>query len=135
MRNVKNDIEGFLLYNCIQLGGNEAWIENKQHSVTFHYRGVPQSEHDAYKLRAKTIIESYGFIPNQAHMAIEAKPAVQWNKGEAALHILREEFGNNWANKVKVIFAGDDTTDEDAMKVIFTSLLIGFSDGLPTKLI
>lgn len=50
-------------------------------------------------------------------MAIEAKPAVQWNKGEAALHILRQEFGNDWTEKVKVIFAGDDTTDEDAMKV------------------
>lgn len=50
-------------------------------------------------------------------MAIEAKPAVLWNKGEAALHILRQEYGNDWANKVKVIFAGDDTTDEDAMKV------------------
>lgn len=37
--------------------------------------------------------------------------------GEAALYILREEFGENWAEKVKVIFAGDDTTDEDAMKV------------------
>lgn len=37
--------------------------------------------------------------------------------GEAALYILREEFGENWPEKVKVIFAGDDTTDEDAMKV------------------
>lgn len=38
--------------------------------------------------------------------------------GEAALYILREEFGNDWPEKVKVVFAGDDTTDEDAMKVI-----------------
>lgn len=37
--------------------------------------------------------------------------------GEAALYILREEFGDNWPEKVKVIFAGDDTTDEDAMRV------------------
>lgn len=50
-------------------------------------------------------------------MAIEAKPPVQWNKGEAALHILRREFGDDWPDKVKVIFAGDDTTDEDAMRV------------------
>lgn len=33
------------------------------------------------------------------------------------MYILREEFGNNWSNDVKVIFAGDDTTDEDAMRV------------------
>lgn len=40
--------------------------------------------------------------------------------GEAALYILRAEFGDDWSKKVKVIFIGDDTTDEDAMKVNFT---------------
>lgn len=44
--------------------------------------------------------------------------------GEAALHILREEFGDNWNEKVKVIFAGDDTTDEDAMKVTESKMTI-----------
>lgn len=37
--------------------------------------------------------------------------------GEAAKYILRAEFGDNWMENVKVIFAGDDTTDEDAMRV------------------
>lgn len=100
------------------MASNGAWIENKQHSLTFHYLDVPVIDQDSYKLIASNIIERYGYIPNQAHSAIEARPPVQWNKGEAALYILREEFGVNWSEKVKVIFAGDDTTDEDAMKVI-----------------
>lgn len=38
--------------------------------------------------------------------------------GEAALLILKNQFGDDWAKKIKVIFAGDDNTDEDAMRVI-----------------
>lgn len=38
--------------------------------------------------------------------------------GKAVLHILNEEFGNDWANEVKVVFIGDDTTDEDAMRAL-----------------
>lgn len=85
--------------------------------MTFHYRDVPEKDQEYYKDSAKKIIETHGFVANQAHAAVEAKPPVVWNKGEAALYILREEFGEDWADKVKVIFAGDDTTDEDAMRV------------------
>ncbi|XP_055298974.1 uncharacterized protein LOC129566773 isoform X2 [Sitodiplosis mosellana] len=100
------------------LGGNGAWVENKKQSLTFHYRDVPEVDQPTYKARATSIIESYGYVANAAHAAVEAKPPVIWNKGEAALYILREEFGDNWPEKVKVIFAGDDTTDEDAMKAL-----------------
>lgn len=100
------------------LGGNGAWVENKKQSLTFHYRDVPEIEQEAYKTRATTIIQSYGFLANSAHAAVEAKPPVVWNKGVAALYILREKFGNHWPEEVKVIFAGDDTTDEDAMRAL-----------------
>lgn len=38
--------------------------------------------------------------------------------GKAILHILNEEFGNDWTKKVKVVFIGDDATDEDAMQAL-----------------
>lgn len=108
-----------LFHSHLQLGSNGGWVENKKHSLTFHYRNVPEQHHEHYQQSAKQIIEKHGFLASQAHSAVEAKPPVVWNKGEAALYILREEFGMNWPENVKVIFAGDDTTDEDAMKVIF----------------
>ncbi|XP_031623221.1 trehalose-phosphate phosphatase B-like isoform X2 [Contarinia nasturtii] len=101
-----------------KLGSNGGWVEDKKQSLTFHYRDVPEIEQPTYKSQATSIIQSYGFIANPAHAAVEAKPPVVWNKGEAALYILRAEFGDDWSNKVKVIFAGDDTTDEDAMHAL-----------------
>lgn len=58
------------------------------------------------------------FQAGKAHCAIEARPKVDWNKGSVALLLLDKKYGNTWKNNVKVIFAGDDTTDEDAMKVL-----------------
>ncbi|XP_004536203.1 probable trehalose-phosphate phosphatase C isoform X3 [Ceratitis capitata] len=95
---------------------NGAWVEDKTVSLTYHYRDVPADLSGALKQQAIRIIESHGFLANQAHDAIEAKPPVNWHKGEAALLILKDKFGPNWADEIKVIFAGDDNTDEDAMR-------------------
>ena len=37
-------------------------------------------------------------------------------QGDAAIYILRSAFGVNWSQDIRIIFAGDDLTDEDAMK-------------------
>ncbi|XP_020803616.1 uncharacterized protein LOC110182675 isoform X2 [Drosophila serrata] len=97
---------------------NGAWVEDKRVSLTYHYRDTPVELKDEQKVLAAEICKKYGFRPNQAHEAIEAKPPVNWNKGEAALYILKQKFGENWAQEVSVVFAGDDTTDEDAMRVL-----------------
>ncbi|XP_016925538.2 trehalose-phosphate phosphatase isoform X1 [Drosophila suzukii] len=97
---------------------NKAWVEDKKVSLTYHYRDTPVELKDQLKKLATEICQKYGFRANQAHEAIEAKPPVNWNKGEAALYILKQKFGDNWAQKVSVVFAGDDTTDEDAMRVL-----------------
>lgn len=96
---------------------NGAWVEDKKVSLTYHYRDTPAALKDQQKQLASEICTKFGFRANQAHEAIEAKPPVNWNKGEAALYILKQKFGDNWSQKVSVVFAGDDTTDEDAMRV------------------
>ncbi|XP_067623474.1 uncharacterized protein [Eurosta solidaginis] len=95
---------------------NGAWVEDKIVSATFHYRTSDLKEQQ--RQTAIQIIESHGFKANPAHEAVEAKPPVNWNKGEAAMLILKNKFGENWANEIKAIFAGDDNTDEDAMRLL-----------------
>lgn len=58
-----------------------AWIENKVQSLTVHYRATPEDKQNDIVVTATEIIAKYGYLPNPAHSAIEAKPPVQWNKG------------------------------------------------------
>ncbi|XP_050303962.1 uncharacterized protein LOC126741545 [Anthonomus grandis grandis] len=96
-----------------------AWIENKGASLTFHFRAVPPEKVSNIEKTAREIIEQSGFKVNDAHMALEARPKVEWNKGSIALLLLDQKFGKDkWQGTVRVIFAGDDTTDEDAMKAL-----------------
>ncbi|XP_050084548.1 uncharacterized protein LOC126570658 [Anopheles aquasalis] len=95
-----------------------SWVENKRVSLTFHFREAEQQYVAEMAQRAKEIIESYGYRANEAHASVEGKPPVQWNKGLAAEYILGTSFDPSWRQQRKVIFAGDDTTDEDVMQMI-----------------
>lgn len=79
---------------------------------------MPEDQQEAIGNEAREIIEGFGYRANQAHCAIEAKPPVQWNKGKAAEYILSQNFGASWRESIKVIFAGDDTTDEDVFELL-----------------
>lgn len=63
------------------------------------------------------MIEAAGFKATIARCAIEAKPPVEWNKGRASIYILRTAFGVDWSERIRIIYVGDDSTDEDAMQV------------------
>ncbi|XP_050440661.1 uncharacterized protein LOC126845800 isoform X2 [Adelges cooleyi] len=95
-----------------------AWVENKGTLLTFHYREVPVDLRPELASTAQRLIEEAGFKAGQAHCAIEAKPPVQWNKGRASLYILRTAFGLDWSERIRIIYAGDDVTDEDAMQAL-----------------
>lgn len=70
---------------------------------------------------AAQLIEAAGFKAANAHCAIEAKPPVQWNKGRASIYILRTAFGVDWSERIRIIYVGDDATDEDAMQVKYVN--------------
>lgn len=95
-----------------------AWVENKGALLTFHFRETPANKRSALTETATRLIENAGFGAGKAHCAIEAKPPVQWNKGRASIYILRTAFGVDWSERVRIIYAGDDATDEDAMQAL-----------------
>ena len=78
-------------------------------------REAPEELRPELTARAKQLIEESGFRCFPALCALEAKPAVEWDKGRAAVYILRTAFGVDWNERVRIIFAGDDVGDEDAI--------------------
>jgi len=68
--------------------------------------------------RARELITAAGFNIGNAHCALESKPPVSWDKGRASIYILRTAFGVDWSDRIRIIYAGDDVTDEDAMSAL-----------------
>ncbi|CAO1393315.1 unnamed protein product [Diamesa serratosioi] len=95
-----------------------AWVENKGALLTFHYRETPNDLRPAMIEKARDLMIKFGFKASEAHCALEAKPPVQWNKGRASIYILRTAFGVDWSERIKIIYAGDDATDEDALTAL-----------------
>jgi len=95
-----------------------AWTEAKGPTLTFHVRRVPLEKRAALLDEARGLIEGAGFQSRSAHAALEGRPPIGWDKGRAVLHILRARYGPNWSEHVRVIYVGDDQTDEDAFRFL-----------------
>lgn len=66
-----------------KLAKSGAWVEDKNVSLTYHYGPVPNELHEQYVVQATQLIHMYGYIPVQAHSALEIKPPIVWSKGRA----------------------------------------------------
>ena len=98
-----------------------AWIEDKGALLTYHYRAVPSTiadRRDALVRRAVQLFLEHGCHPHHTQMAIEARPPVPWSLGRASLYILRTTYGVDWHERVRIVYAGDDDADEDAMETL-----------------
>jgi trehalose 6-phosphate synthase/phosphatase len=94
------------------------WIEAKGPTLTYHYRAVPEKLRPALVERAHAIINQAGYQARDAHCAVEARPPIGWDKGRAVLHVLRTRYGPSWSEAVRVVYVGDDQTDEDAFRFL-----------------
>lgn len=92
-------------------------IERKAFSIAVHVRHVPphlecevESQIDAILSRAPQLRKGHG------KKVFELQPAIDWNKGQAVLWLLRALGPENaW---VTPLYIGDDVTDEDAFQAL-----------------
>ena len=117
-----------LVERLAEIEENGAWTEAKGPTLTFHVRAVPEEQRPELLEKARKIMAKAGYQPRDAHAALEARPPIGWDKGRAVLHILRDRYGPSWSEKVRVIYVGDDQTDEDAFRFL-AGLSITFRVG------
>jgi trehalose 6-phosphate synthase/phosphatase len=109
---------GRLAETLARIASAGAWVEPKGPTLTFHYRAVPEQLRAELVARVRAIIRDAGFQARDAHAAVEARPPIGWDKGQAVLHILRHRYGATWGERIRVMYVGDDDTDEDAMRTL-----------------
>lgn len=86
-------------------------LEDKTLSASVHYRKAAPELEPPLSLVVHTIAHSLSrVVVRRGKQVLELRPAVKWHKGHALRH-MAERLG---IPESRVIYLGDDTTDEDA---------------------
>jgi len=94
-------------------------IEDKKFSVGIHYRLAAESVVPRVKAFCDDIIKNNPSLRLMAGKKVfEIMPAIDWNKGKAIRWIM-QALKIEWP-EAAVVYIGDDTTDEDAFRVVRT---------------
>jgi trehalose 6-phosphate phosphatase len=83
-------------------------VEDKRWTLTVHYRGLESDPRDI----VSRVAAEYGLVTATGKKVLELRPPVEVNKGTAVI-VLAERVGGLGA-EASLLYAGDDTTDEDA---------------------
>jgi alpha,alpha-trehalase len=94
-------------------------IEEKKFSTAVHYRLVDEQYLPKIKKVIDSIIGNNSFLRVMSGKKVfEIMPAIDWDKGRAVRWII-QAIGISWSD-ASVVYIGDDTTDEDAFRMVRT---------------
>ncbi len=92
-------------------------IEEKKFSMAVHYRLASEKEVSGIKLLVQELIqENKSLRLMEGKKVFEILPAIDWNKGKAVRWIM-QSINIKW-DCSSVVYIGDDTTDEDAFRIV-----------------
>ncbi len=93
------------------------YIEQKKLSMAFHYRNVDDQIIDQIATDFDQLIApyltQYNFEKMTAKKLWEIRPKNYWDKGQAVIWLM-----NDMPDQMMIAYFGDDTTDEDAFKIL-----------------
>ncbi|XP_052622140.1 probable trehalose-phosphate phosphatase 3 [Lactuca sativa] len=96
-------------------------IEDNRFCLSVHYRHVKDEDYGRVESEVESVLaKNPGFHVTKGNKVLEIRPCIGWNKGDALKYLLDTlGFHNSTSsNHVFPIYIGDDTTDEDAFKVL-----------------
>jgi trehalose 6-phosphate synthase/phosphatase len=93
-----------------------AWVERKRTTVAYHLRAVPAAGQAAALRRAEAVLRRRHLAPLVGKAVVEGRAQHAWNKGHAALFVLRKRYGAEWPAHMRALYVGDDATDETAFR-------------------
>ena len=97
-------------------------IEDKRLSLSVHYRLVDEgrvsSVKETFKRITAPLVYEDKIKVTTGKKVLEARPPIDWDKGNAVETIIWEMKSALRLKKVLTVYLGDDATDEDAFEVI-----------------
>ncbi|XP_040988420.1 probable trehalose-phosphate phosphatase F [Juglans microcarpa x Juglans regia] len=95
-----------------------AKVENHKFCASVHYRNVDEKNWPTIAQCVHDILKDYPRLQlTHGRKVLEVRPVIDWNKGKA-VEFLLESLGLSNRNDVLPIYIGDDSSDEDAFKVL-----------------
>jgi trehalose-phosphatase len=109
-----------------------AWVERKGPTFSWHLRQVDDALRPQLQQRGEAMLRADGLTVTAGKMVVDARPPLGWHKGRAVLYMLTHRYGKAWPTRVRALYLGDDTTDEDAFRSLHgigKSIRIGGPDA------